>query len=179
MHQVTNPAIDPLREGLVMSLEVNLGKRGNILEVGPENVSQVLYIILIFGRLDASTMKLFRRYHSEYCLKFSLRFFLLLISILKVVTLHSFNQVILSSPVLNEGELESLLKDPYLKPQILPTFFNIRKGIEGSLEKTLYKLCEAADEAVRNGSQLLVLSDRSDDLVSISYSYVVISFAFS
>lgn len=42
MNQVTNPAIDPLREGLVMSLEVNLGKRGNILEVGPENVSQVL-----------------------------------------------------------------------------------------------------------------------------------------
>lgn len=39
--QVTNPAIDPLREGLVMSLEVNVGKRGNILEVGPENVSQV------------------------------------------------------------------------------------------------------------------------------------------
>ncbi|KAL6555337.1 Ferredoxin-dependent glutamate synthase [Orobanche gracilis] len=110
--QVTNPAIDPLREGLVMSLEVNLGKRGNILEVGPENVSQV----------------------------------------------------ILSSPVLNEGELESLLKDPYLKPQILPAFFDLRKGGEGSLEKTLYKLCEAADEAVRNGSQLLVLSDRSDEL---------------
>lgn len=42
MNQVTNPAIDPLREGLVMSLEVNLGKRGNILEVGPENASQVL-----------------------------------------------------------------------------------------------------------------------------------------
>ncbi|KAL7097751.1 hypothetical protein ACP275_10G162700 [Erythranthe tilingii] len=110
--QVTNPAIDPLREGLVMSLEVNLGKRGNILEVGPENVSQV----------------------------------------------------ILSNPVLNEGELESLLKDPFLKAQILPTFFSIRKGIEGSLEKRLYKLCEAADEAVRNGAQLLVLSDRSDEL---------------
>lgn len=39
--QVTNPAIDPLREGLVMSLEVNIGKRRNILEVGPENASQV------------------------------------------------------------------------------------------------------------------------------------------
>lgn len=75
-------------------------------------------------------------------------------------------QVSLSSPVLNEGELESLLKDPILKPTILPTFFNIRKGVDGSLEKTLYKLCEAADEAVRNGSQLLVLSDRSDELVS-------------
>ncbi|XP_059668316.1 ferredoxin-dependent glutamate synthase 1, chloroplastic/mitochondrial-like isoform X2 [Cornus florida] len=110
--QVTNPAIDPLREGLVMSLEVNIGKRGNILEVGPENASQV----------------------------------------------------ILSSPVLNEGELESLLKDPHLKPQVLRTFFDIRKGVDGSLEKTLNKLCEAADEAVRNGSQLLILSDRSDEL---------------
>lgn len=110
--QVTNPAIDPLREGLVMSLEVNIGKRGNILEVGPENASQVN----------------------------------------------------LSSPVLNEGELESLLKDPHLKPRVLPTFFDIRKGVEGSLQKRLNKLCEAADEAVRNGSQLLVLSDRSDEL---------------
>ncbi|KAL8258587.1 hypothetical protein R6Q59_026540 [Mikania micrantha] len=110
--QVTNPAIDPLREGLVMSLEVNLGKRGNILEVGPENASQVT----------------------------------------------------LSSPVLNENELESLFKDPILKSQTIPTFFDIRKGLDGSLEKTLNKICEAADEAVRNGCQLLVLSDRADEL---------------
>ncbi|XP_073222025.1 ferredoxin-dependent glutamate synthase, chloroplastic isoform X2 [Cicer arietinum] len=110
--QVTNPAIDPLREGLVMSLEVNIGKRGNILETGPENASQV----------------------------------------------------ILSSPVLNEGELESLLKDSHLKPQVLHTFFDITKGIDGSLEKALNKLCDAADEAVRNGSQLLILSDRSEAL---------------
>ncbi|OVA01515.1 Class II glutamine amidotransferase domain [Macleaya cordata] len=110
--QVTNPAIDPLREGLVMSLEVNVGKRGNILEVGPQNASQV----------------------------------------------------ILPSPVLNEGELELLMKDTNLKPQVLPTFFDIRKGVDGSLEKALKKLCEAADEAVRNGSQLLILSDRSDEL---------------
>lgn len=110
--QVTNPAIDPLREGLVMSLEVNIGKRGNILEAGPENASQV----------------------------------------------------ILPSPVLNEGELEALMNDPLLKAQVLPTFYDIRKGVEGSLQKRLDRLCEAADEAVRNGSQLLVLSDRSDDL---------------
>ncbi|XP_024003953.1 ferredoxin-dependent glutamate synthase 2, chloroplastic isoform X3 [Eutrema salsugineum] len=109
--QVTNPAIDPLREGLVMSLEVNIGKRGNILEVGPQNVSQV----------------------------------------------------VLSGPVLNERELEGLLSDPHLKSQVLPTFFDIHRGIEGSLKKALVKLCEAADEAVRNGSQVLVLSDRSDN----------------
>jgi glutamate synthase (ferredoxin) len=34
--QVTNPAIDPLREKLVMSLDVSLGKKGNLLEVKPE-----------------------------------------------------------------------------------------------------------------------------------------------
>lgn len=76
------------------------------------------------------------------------------------------------SPVLNEEDLESLLKDPLLKPQVLPTFFDITKGIEGSLEKALYKLCEAADEAVRNGSQLLVFSDRSDALVVIILKFL-------
>jgi glutamate synthase (ferredoxin) len=110
--QVTNPAIDPLREGLVMSLEVNIGKRGNILEVGPENADQVT----------------------------------------------------LSSPVLNEGELESLLNDPKLKPKVLSTYFNIRKGLDGSLDKAINALCEEADAAVRSGSQLLVLSDRSEAL---------------
>jgi glutamate synthase (ferredoxin) len=110
--QVTNPAIDPLREGLVMSLEVNLGKRGNILEVGPENASQVM----------------------------------------------------LTNPVLNEGELDNLLKDPLLKAQVLHTFFDIRKGVEGSLKKTISRLCDEADEAVRSGCQLLVLSDRADEL---------------
>ncbi|ONM60361.1 Ferredoxin-dependent glutamate synthase, chloroplastic [Zea mays] len=107
---VTNPAIDPLREGLVMSLEVNIGKRGNILEVGPENADQVA----------------------------------------------------LSSPVLNEGELETLLNDSKLKPKVLSTYFDIRKGLDGSLDKTIQALCEEADAAVRSGSQLLVLSDRSE-----------------
>lgn len=80
----------------------------------------------------------------------------------------------LSSPVLNEKELESLSKDPYLKAQVLPIFFDIRKGLDGSLEKSLYNLCEAADEAVRNGCQLLVLSDRSDELVS-TFRFLYIS----
>jgi len=34
--QVTNPPIDPLRESLVMSLTVQLGERGNLLEARPE-----------------------------------------------------------------------------------------------------------------------------------------------
>lgn len=34
--QVTNPAIDPLREGMVMSLAMRLGRRGNLLAPAPE-----------------------------------------------------------------------------------------------------------------------------------------------
>ena len=40
--QVTNPPIDPLREGLVMSLEMRLGARGNLLTPGPDSYKQVL-----------------------------------------------------------------------------------------------------------------------------------------
>jgi len=39
--QVTNPPIDPLRESLVMSLNMLLGDRGNILEATPENAKQL------------------------------------------------------------------------------------------------------------------------------------------
>ena len=35
--QITNPAIDPLREKLVMSLSISLGRRGNFLEREPES----------------------------------------------------------------------------------------------------------------------------------------------
>lgn len=39
--QVTNPPIDPLREGMVMSLAMVLGKKGNLLEVQPEFARQI------------------------------------------------------------------------------------------------------------------------------------------
>lgn len=40
--QVTNPPIDPLREGLVMSLGMRLGGRGNLLEAGPSAYNQII-----------------------------------------------------------------------------------------------------------------------------------------
>ncbi len=42
LQQVTNPPIDPLREGLVMSMEMRLGGRGNLLTPGPDTYRQVL-----------------------------------------------------------------------------------------------------------------------------------------
>lgn len=74
-------------------------------------------------------------------------------------------QVRLPDPILSEGELTSLQAIESLKPTTLPTFFDVSDGIEGALQRGLDKLCEAADEAVRSGSQLLVLSDRTDYMV--------------
>jgi len=52
---VTNPPIDPLREGLVMSLEMRLGKRGNLLTPGPDSYSQVPTAIAVSSIFCAST----------------------------------------------------------------------------------------------------------------------------
>jgi glutamate synthase (NADPH/NADH) large chain len=40
--QVTNPPIDPLRERLVMSLVTQIGREGNVFELGPDNARQIL-----------------------------------------------------------------------------------------------------------------------------------------
>ena len=45
--QVTNPPIDPLREGLVMSMTMRLGKRGNLLQPGPDAYSQVGFLSFV------------------------------------------------------------------------------------------------------------------------------------
>lgn len=83
----------------------------------------------------------------------------------KIILRISGVQVTLSDPVLSEGELSSLQAIESLKPATLPTFFDVSDGIEGALQRGLDKLCEAADEAVRSGSQLLILSDRTDNMV--------------
>ena len=78
--------------------------------------------------------------------------------------------------MLNEGELETLLKDPKLKPRVLSTYFDIRKGLDGSLDSAIKALCEEADAAVRSGCQLLVLSDRSEAPVSTVFFLQIIGY---
>jgi glutamate synthase (ferredoxin) len=106
--QVTNPAIDPLRERLVMSLATQLGAQGNLLDEKPE-----------FARL-----------------------------------LH------LESPILNEVELEQIRQSEF-ETATLSTLYSITSGPEG-LAQAVEALCERADEAVKAGKTILVLSDRTD-----------------
>lgn len=104
--QVTNPAIDPLREKLVMSLVTRLGKRGNLLIESPE---------------DARLLQL-------------------------------------NSPLINEAELEEILRAPFGTTR-LSTQFAIAQGPAG-LEAAVNRLCEQAAAAVKGGAEILVLSDR-------------------
>ncbi|WP_043368799.1 glutamate synthase large subunit [Cyanobium sp. PCC 7001] len=104
--QVTNPPIDPLREKLVMSLEMHLGRRGSPLRPEPASAA----------------------------------------------VLH------LSSPILNEAELEAVGQQG-LPSTTLSTLLSIEDGPAG-LEGAINRLRSEAEAAVRGGSQILVLSDR-------------------
>ena len=106
--QVTNPAIDPLRERLVMSLTTQLGARGNLLMEQPQ-----------FAHL------------------------------LK-----------LESPVINEVEL-ALMHQSGFTTTTLSTLYAPSAG-PASLGMAVEALCERADQAVKAGSTILVLSDRGD-----------------
>ena len=55
--QVTNPAIDPLRERLVMSLTTQLGARGNLLEVGPEDARFLKFDSPVLNEAELAQVK--------------------------------------------------------------------------------------------------------------------------
>ena len=106
--QVTNPPIDPLREKLVMSLEMHLGERRPALKPQAEAAAVI---------------------HLE-------------------------------TPVLNEGELAAIGQQG-----LTVTTLSTQLGVEactGGLKPSLDALCEAAEQAVLGGAQVLVLSDRVD-----------------
>ncbi len=113
--QVTNPPIDPLREKLVMSLEMHLGKRGSPLLPEASSASVI----------------------------------------------H------LKTPILNEAELDSLIKQNR-NTKVLSTIFPISEA-PLDLNTPIKQLCLAAEKAVNEGNELLVLSDRG---VNATNSYI-------
>jgi glutamate synthase (ferredoxin) len=114
--QVTNPAIDPLRESLVMSLNMHLGARGNLLHIQPE---------------DARTLQL-------------------------------------ESPVLSGAEMEAIKHSGFEWVE-LATLFRISNGPAG-LKTAIASLCQQATEAVKSGTEIIILSDRGG--ISDEYSYI-------
>ena len=106
--QVTNPAIDPLREGLVMSLEMTLGAKGNLLNND--------------GAKDIPAVSI-------------------------------------KSPVLFDEDVDAVMAVKGLNAKRVPAFF-ADDGSEGALRSGLDALCAAAEKAVGDGCQCVVLSDK-------------------
>jgi glutamate synthase (ferredoxin) len=76
----------------------------------------------------------------------------------------------LETPVLNETDLEAIQTSGFQTAQ-LSTLFKIAAGPQG-LEAAVRHLCSQAEAAVSEGTKILILSDRSDGLLSEEYSYI-------
>lgn len=104
--QVTNPPIDPLREAIVMSLEICLGAERNIFSESPEHATRV----------------------------------------------------ILSSPVISPAKWRALmnLDRPGFDRHVIDMNYDESLGLEAAVSN----MADQAEEAVRAGKVLLVLTDR-------------------
>jgi len=123
--QVTNPPIDPLREGVVMSLAMTLGKKESIYQVSEKGA---------------------RLIHLE-------------------------------SPVLNQAEMDRIktfeaTENGGFGQATLSTRYDLAAGPAG-LQKAIDAVCDSAVEAVRNGAEVLILSDMATDAATFeSTSYI-------
>ncbi len=110
--QVTNPAIDPIREELVMSLTSYIGTERNILEETP---------------MHCHTLKL-------------------------------------PQPILTNLDLEKLRRVSWgdFFATTIQTLYRAADG-ETGLERALDGMCRRADQAIRDGYRILILSDRGVD----------------
>ena len=77
---------------------------------------------------------------------------------------ESCRQILLSGPILTDEELERLrhVDRPGFRAVTLPAVFEATEGGPG-LEAAMSRLCEAADRAIEDGANILIISDRSVD----------------
>ncbi|MBY6073308.1 glutamate synthase large subunit [Marinobacter salsuginis] len=104
--QVTNPAIDPLREAIVMSLETCLGAERNVFEETADHA----------------------------------------------------DRIILTTPVLSPAKFLKIANNE--RPGFEVARISMSYRPEQGLEQAIRQVCEEAEQAVRNGKVLLILTDK-------------------
>jgi len=104
--QVTNPAIDPLRESIVMSLETCIGAERNVFEETPEHA----------------------------------------------------NRIILTTPVLSPAKYLKIANND--RPGFEVARINMSYSPEMGLEQAVRNVCDEAEQAVRSGKVILILTDK-------------------
>ncbi|MBA1146717.1 glutamate synthase large subunit [Ectothiorhodospiraceae bacterium WFHF3C12] len=107
--QVTNPAIDPLREQIVMSLETCFGREKNLFDETEDHAKRL----------------------------------------------------VVDSPVLSDEKFGALLSQN--DPEYASHRIDLNYPMEGDLRTAIVQICDEAEQAVRDGKVVIVLSDRDLD----------------
>ncbi|MCH7227842.1 glutamate synthase large subunit [Haloferula sp. A504] len=137
--QVTNPAIDPIREELITASVTFVGSGKDLLSSGPENCRMVRLESPILGNAEFAKLRDLNQPG------------------FKVVTLPILYTPELQQEGLAEGQLPGQAANPHL-------FRHHSNQVSGeALREAMNTLCEQADLAIRDGANLLVLSDRGVD----------------
>ena len=122
--QVTNPAIDPIREEMVTATVTFLGSEGDLIRPGPENCRMIKYESPLIDRHQLAQLR-----HLEH---------------------KDFKSTRLSITFTPEVGGLSEGHHSISEPRISG------RGLEAAMEH----LCEHADAAIRDGVNILILSDR-------------------
>ena len=144
--QVTNPAIDPIREELITASVSFVGSESDLLHPGPENCRMIRLENPIVSSEELAT--------------------------LRAVTLPGFKTTTLSilySPdVAEEGLAAAQLPGHAEHPKLGEHVLTLGDVSGRGLKKALRRLYEAADLAIREGRNILILSDRGVDAEAAS-----------
>lgn len=78
---------------------------------------------------------------------------------------ESCKQISIKQPILTDADIAKLryIKHPDFKVITIPTLFPVT-GKAGALERALDKICKQAEEALENGNNIIILSDRGVDV---------------
>jgi len=137
--QVTNPAIDPIREELITASVTFAGSEADLLHAGPENCRMIRLESPIISNRDLA------------------RFRHLNLPGFKSATLPILFTPELEDPGLAAGQLPGHVDNPHLSRTAAP------HASGQALREAMDHLCESADLAIRDGINLLILSDRGVD----------------
>ena len=135
--QVTNPAIDPIREELITASVTFLGAEGNMLDPGPDNCRMIRLESPIISNSDLARLR-----------------------DVKLPGFSSMTIPLLFNPYAVEGLASGQLPGHADNPRPFDEVEPSAKVSGTKLQAALEKLCEAADLAIREGIKLLILSDR-------------------
>ncbi|WP_420626258.1 glutamate synthase large subunit [Candidatus Poriferisodalis sp.] len=146
--QVTNPPLDAIREELVTSTKAKIGPEGNLLMPGPESCKQIVLPSPILSNEDLAKI-LYIDEDSRTAPHGA------------TSTSAAPHGATSTSTALSNGAATSSAA-PQFRPFAVDGLYPVAEG-GGGMERAITDVCRRVDEAIADGAQIIVLSDRYSD----------------